>query len=231
VYKDISKSIQEKIEEEKRVSKKLRDQINKIQSLDNILEEKKEMIEKVKLLELNNLTPKNLTYLVKIIKDISTEYNLSRSIALSRFIGEIKANYKPILGFREEIKKLEKQISNLENKIKQQKNEYSSIQKTNDLRKEALRAMGTINNLGISDAEILSLKNYLLENEQVLPEFQDERERARTINDDIKKLKELINHFVNENKNQDSSSIILCLNLLEETHNKLIDLLNKIEKT
>jgi DNA repair exonuclease SbcCD ATPase subunit len=222
-----ARSLQKKNDELKKLSIQIQDQIAENQSLDEIIKEKRELIEKVELLELNDLTPKNITYLVKIIKDISEDYNLSRSVALSRFIREIKANYQTILGFREEIKKLEKQISNLKNMKNQQKKEFNSIQEKNDLRKEALRAMGTINDLGISDGEIVNLKNYLTENENVLNEL---RARA-TIKDDIKKMKEIIEHLEKDYKKEDSSSITISLNILEAANTKLIDLLNKIEKT
>ncbi|MCK4582026.1 hypothetical protein KAU18_01825, partial [Candidatus Bathyarchaeota archaeon] len=160
--------------QEQELSETMKNQRMENESLQETLDDNRELVDEVEQLKHHNIGPQTVVDLLKTAIKIGAEHGLTEPEAIEKFMKDTKTHYDPILGHEERLDTLNAIINMVEKKLAQKEEENRSLTEIVDQRREALDCLQTIQNLGVKDEELVEWKNILEENRYDVAGFREE---------------------------------------------------------
>lgn len=122
--------------------------------LEVIIREKGEVVESIRMLEEQRLTPENTRVLSEAVAAIGSKYGLASGEALTRLCKEIDEHFYPLLSLRDESLRRDAELTALKIVIEEEKRNLDLIGDVYDSKREGFDALQKMNEAGVSDRDL-----------------------------------------------------------------------------
>lgn len=231
-YGDLKTHLRELGEERARLQENIEEMADENQRLKEDIKENMDIELSIERLESKSLTPEMIVELTDIVTAIGHKRGLQPREALEAFKTMIDTGFDSSLGFNTLIDNLRSHSEALKRSIVDHKDELESLDTIIEARKQALKALQSISNSGISDKELVNWKTILEEINYDVAAFREElaqlkemdkmlgekRHEILEINTRLTSAKRLL-ELTEAQASQNTESILQVMQRLEDSVN------------